>query len=214
MAEPRRAEHFATRAHQEAAAELGMWTFLSSETLLFAGLFGLYASYRAAYPAAFRAGMAHMAHGLGALNTFVLLTSSLSAAVSVSALRAGLRRLSLGLLAVTAALGVAFLAVKGVEYADHFREGMVPGGRTGFFLENAVGGLPIFVTLYFLMTGLHALHVTGGVALLCVMGVRVARSGITPEVPYPLELAVLYWHLVDVIWVFLWPMFYFGRGLA
>jgi len=214
MSEPHRAEHFASLEHQATAAEVGMWVFLSSETLLFAGLFGLYAAYRTANAAAFRFGMEHMAHALGATNTFVLLTSSFSAAVALAALRAGRERLAVSLVAVTVALGLVFLVIKGVEYTDHVERGMYPGSSSGFLVQHPLRGLTIFVVLYFLMTGLHALHVTAGVAVLSVLALRVVRGSITREVHHPLELGVLYWHLVDMVWVFLWPMFYFARGAS
>jgi cytochrome c oxidase subunit III len=212
MAEPRRAHHFATAEQQRLAARLGMWVFMGSETLLFAALFGLYASYRVEYPAAFHDGMRQMDHALGAINTGVLLTSSLFAALSVEALERGFPKRAVTLVLVTVILGVAFLCIKGAEYADHIRHGMVVGGATDFFRAHPEQGLAVFVALYYALTGLHALHVTAGVAVLLWLGVGVLRGRVTPDSPYPLELGVLYWHLVDTLWVFLWPMFYFAGG--
>ena len=212
MSEPRRAHHFATFEQQVLAARLGMWVFLGSETLLFAALFGLYAAYRTEYTAAFDEGMRQMSHGLGAINTLVLLTSSLVAALGARRPRergAAWPR-CVALLLGTAALGVVFLALKSVEYADHIRHGMVPGGHGPFFVEHPITGLPVFVTLYFVMTGLHAMHVTVGVVILLWLSASVARGRITEAAPHPVELGVLYWHLVDTLWVFLWPMFYFA----
>jgi len=211
MAEPRHAHHFVSFDQQVVAARLGMWIFLGSESLLFAALFGLYASYRAEDTAAFVEGMRHMAHDLGAINTLILLTSSLVAALGLEALEHDQRRLATLLAALTAALGIAFLVIKGVEYAEHIRDGMIPGGHgSAFYVAHPERGLPVFVTLYFLMTGLHAAHVTAGVTILLWLCVSVARGKITAERHHPFELGVLYWHLVDTLWVFLWPMFYFA----
>jgi cytochrome c oxidase subunit III len=215
MSDDRHATHFANRRQREQAAELGMWTFLASEALLFSGLFGLYASYCTAYGAAFYLGRSNTAHALGAANTFVLLTSSFSAASALASLRLGRRRASVLLLSLTVGFGIAFLVLKGVEYTDHFRNGMYPGAKHGFLVEHPLRGLPIFVTLYYLMTGLHALHVTAGIVVLSVLGFRVWRGRLSDRLAHPLEFGVLYWHLVDLVWVFLWPMFYFAaRGSA
>lgn len=210
--ESRRAAHFANRRQQEEAGELGMWTFLASEALLFAGLFGLYASYRTAYGQAFDFGRASTDHVLGAVNTFVLLSSSFSAASALASLRGGRRWVSVLLLLLTVAFGVVFLALKGVEYTSHIRDGMYPRAATGFLRRHPIPGLPIFVTLYYLMTGLHALHVAAGMVVLSVLGFRIVRGRISQGFAHPLEFGVLYWHLVDLVWVFLWPMFYFARG--
>lgn len=204
------AHHFESLAHQERAARLGVWVFLSSETLLFAGLFGLYAAYRMEFPATFHEGIAHMAHVLGAVNTFLLLTSSLTAALSIPALRLGRRKLAAALVGVTVLFGVAFLGIKAVEYAAHIREGMTP--VAGDFSMRGHPSLVIFSTLYFMMTGLHALHVLAGVTVLAWIGRLVFVGRLAGERAYPLELGVLYWHLVDAVWVFLWPLFYLTGG--
>jgi cytochrome c oxidase subunit 3 len=191
-----------------------MWVFLGSETLLFAALFGLYAAYRAEYAPAFEEGASHMAHVLGAINTLILLTSSLVAAIALEALERGRVRTAALLALATAALGGCFLGLKSVEYAEHLRHGMSLGGRGAFFAGHAARGLPVFVTLYYLMTGLHALHVTAGVGILLWLAHGVASGAIAPRAPHRFELGVLYWHLVDTLWVFLWPMFYFSGGAA
>jgi cytochrome c oxidase subunit 3 len=177
--------------------------------LLFAGLFGLYAAYRAHYAAAFHEGISHMEHALGAVNTFVLLTSSLSAALSLPALALGRRRTATALCWLTAACGLVFLAIKGFEYAAHFRHGMYPGSLSEAMRTTPLG---IFTSLYFAMTGLHALHVLAGVGVLCVLGYWLSTGRLPREKSYPLELGVLYWHLVDAVWVFLWPLFYLTGG--
>lgn len=213
MAEPRAAEHFDSLERQAHAAHLGMWLFLASEVLLFAGFFALYAAYRAMYPAGFGAGVEYNTRLLGSLNTLVLLTSSYAAASSVHALRAARVQLSLAWIGATIVLGAVFLAIKFGEYAAHFHDGIFPGGRGHFFAEHAEPGLREFWTLYFATTGLHAIHVTVGLLVLAWLGWRVARGKISAAVDHPLALGAMYWHLVDVIWIFVWPLFYLmGRG--
>lgn len=182
------AEHFADAEKQAHAARLGMWIFLASELLLFAALFTLFAAYRVEHAAAFHEAVAHNTKVLGSINTAVLLVSSTCVAGGVHALRANRRRLSLALVFTTIALGALFVAIKLTEYAKHFAEGIYPGGENQFW------------TLYFGMTGLHAFHVLAGMTLLAVIGTRGNL--------HRLEIAALYWHLVDVIWIFLWPLFY------
>lgn len=201
------AEHFESVAQQKRAAHLGMWLFLTSEVLLFGALFGVYAGYRTEYPGDFVRAAEHNSVFIGTVNTLVLLTSSLLAAMAVHAVRRGQRRATLAFLAGTLVLALAFLVFKSVEYADHFREGILPGRHYRFHeLPTRGGGL--FFTLYYLMTGLHALHVMGGMAALAVASVRAARGRYGPANHTALELIVLYWHLVDVIWIFLWPLLY------
>ena len=195
------AEHFADLAQQRAAGRLGMTVFLASEAMLFAGMFGLYAAYRLRYPTEFAHGVAEGVLWAGTLNTWVLLTSSWAIAVALARLRQGARRSARLLVALTVALGVAFLAIKGGEYAHHLHAGMAPGGA------GAPGhGLVAFTALYFLMTGTHALHVVAGLALIALAWRAAARGS-----PHRLEIAALYWHFVDLIWVFLWPLFYLLR---
>jgi cytochrome c oxidase subunit 3 len=201
------AEHFEDLRKQTHAARLGMWAFLSSEALLFAGLFALYAAYRAQYHAEFHAAGEHMEVALGTINTFILLTSSLTVALAVWAVRHERPRLGARMLELTLLFGAAFLVLKGVEYALHFREGIYPG----IYYRNAKlpgFGAHLFFTLYYFMTGLHALHVTAGMAVLvwCLVGVYRARW--SPQYHTGLELGAMYWHLVDLIWIFLWPILY------
>lgn len=199
-------------AREEHAAHLGLMVFLASEALLFAALFALYGAYRVTYPAAFAFGVAHSTHALGAINTAVLLTSSFTAAVAVHALRAGRRGRSLALLALTLLLGAGFLVIKGIEYAQHLGEGITPSGRGRFFTQHPAAGLPSFWTLYYFTTGLHAVHVLVGLMVLAVLGVSVARGSVTPARSYPLALGVTYWHLIDAVWIFVWPLYYLAAG--
>lgn len=199
--------HFDTIEGQVHAVRLGMWIFLGSEVLLFGGLFALYAAYRSAYSAEFHLGLAHNHVLIGTANTVVLIVSSFTVAWAIHALRAGRTRTSLLSLAATMALGVAFLALKAVEYTSHFAEGIVPGPAYSF-AELPGNGARLFFTLYFFATGLHALHMLGGIALMAALSLRIRRRRTTPEYHAELEMGGLYWHLVDCIWIFLWPLFY------
>jgi cytochrome c oxidase subunit 3 len=201
-------EHFESLAQQAHAARLGMWVFLASEVLLFGAIIALFTSYQVHYPEAFREGVHQNTKILGSINTGVLLVSSTAVACSVHALRAGRRRLAGLLVAATMALGTVFLVIKLTEYARHFDEGIYPGGVGHFFREHGARGLAEFWTLYFGMTGLHALHVTVGLTVLGVMLVGIMRGKLGAANAHRLELGAIYWHLVDVIWIFLWPLFY------
>jgi len=201
-------EHFEDLEQQAHAARLGLWVFLASEVLLFGALFALFASYREHFPGIFREAVLHNTKVLGSVNTGVLLVSSTLVACGVHALRAGRRELAAGLVAVTMALGVVFLAIKFTEYATHFEEGIYPGGSGAFFVEHGLRGFSEFWTLYYAMTGLHAIHVTVGVGVLGAMLIQLARGTMEPRTAYRLELGATYWHLVDLVWIFLWPLFY------
>jgi len=202
------AEHFEDLEKQEHAARLGLWVFLASEVLLFGALFALFASYRTHYPAEFRAAVAGNTKVLGSINTGVLLVSSTMVACSVHALRIGKRKLAMGLVAGTMLLGLVFLAIKLTEYGEHFSEGIYPGAHGHYFAEHGTRGFSEFLTLYFGMTGLHAIHVTIGVTVLGAMLLGIMRGTINATTTYRLELGATYWHLVDLIWIFLWPLFY------
>jgi cytochrome c oxidase subunit 3 len=203
-------EHFETLGKQTHAALLGGWIFLASELLFFAALFTLYSGYRAAYPEAFRLASQHTDLMLGTIMTYVLLTASLLVAIAVGALRGERRTLAAVMLAAAALLGALFLGLKLVEYAEHFRDGLYPGR----FLDSPAldgRGARIFFTLYYLMTGLHFLHVAGGVVLLSVLAWLTRRGAYCAAYHTPVEVGGLYWHFVDIIWLFLWPMFYLWR---
>jgi cytochrome c oxidase subunit 3 len=201
--------HFQSLSRQARAARLGMWAFLGSELMLFAGLFGLYAAYRVSHPESFAFGIEHNNKTLGSLNTAILLCSSYSMAMSIHFLRENRRRASLMSLGVTLLLASVFLLFKGIEYGEHFSEGFFAGWVRE---ASAPAGTPLFFALYFGMTGLHALHVIGGMAIIAYMGWRIYRGSLTPTFHHPHELAGLYWHLVDLFWIFLWPLFYLTKG--
>ncbi len=206
------ASHFDTLPQQAHAARLGMWIFLASEVLLFTGLFAIYAAYRSLFPEGFEEGVAHNPRVLGSINTGVLLCSSFTAATALRLLREGRRRGCLLAIAVTVLFGAAFLVIKGAEYGEHFREGIFPGGVGPFFAGHPGAGLVQFYTLYFAMTGLHALHVAVGMSVLVFFGIQVAQGRVVAPAVFPLENAAIYWHLVDVFWIFLWPLFYLTPG--
>lgn len=205
---PLPAHHFASLGAQAHAARLGMWVFLASEVLLFAALFALFTSYRIEHAPAFREAIAENTKLLGSLNTGILLTSSSLVACSVHALRGGHPKRAIGLVAGTMVLGAAFLCIKAIEWTTHFREGIFPGGDGAYFHTHPAAGFSAFWTLYFGMTGLHALHVVIGLGVLFAMVRGLRRGGIRASTAYRLEIGAIYWHLVDLVWIFLWPLFY------
>lgn len=198
-------ERLEQRAH---AARLGMWVFLASELLLFTGLLALYASYRAHDPSSFQRAVHHNTKVLGSINTAVLLASSALAASSVHALRGGRRRRAIACMLGTCALGSLFLGIKVVEYRSHFAEGIYPGGVGRYFAEEGARGAVEYWTLYFATTGLHAIHVTIGLVVLGTLTLSMLRGRLAAESSHRLELGATYWHLVDVIWIFVWPLYY------
>jgi cytochrome c oxidase subunit 3 len=195
----------ATAHRDDEGARLGMWLFLLSELLLFGGLFVAYAAYRLMNRSAFHHAGEELSATLGVANTVVLLTSSLTVALAVDALRAGRERVVPRFVGLTVLLALAFLCVKAVEWTTKYRHGLFPG-------LPGLGALPpgerLFFGLYFAATGLHALHVIIGAVLLAVAGTAVARGRVRRDAPVFLENAGLYWHLVDIVWIFILPLFY------
>ena len=186
-------------------AKLGMWLFLVTEIVLFGGLFVAYSYMRYRYPAEFHHGGSELNAALGVINTVVLLTSSLTVVLSIVAIQRADRRMTMGLLWATVGLGLAFLVIKGFEWAAKFQHGVYPGSA---HLATLPPGEQVFFGLYFTMTGLHGLHVLVGVSVLAVLARMVARGSIRQDRYVHLENGGLYWHLVDVIWIFLLPLFY------
>lgn len=201
------AEQYATLERQSATLRFGMWVFLTSELLLFSGFFALYAGYRAIFGADFEAALHENTLVYGTVNTYVLLTSSLTVALSVGAIRRGATRVATALLLLSALFGVAFLVIKAVEYGVHIREGALPGHWYRFEKAPTAGGARFF-TLYWITTGAHALHVTGGIGVLLWLAWHAHRGRYRPEYHPKFEMATLYWHFVDVMWIFIWPIFY------
>jgi cytochrome c oxidase subunit 3 len=206
------AEQFDSFEQQDHALRLGMWAFLGSELLLFAGFFALYAAYRTMYGVDFAAAIKHNTLLYGTINTLILLTSSFTVALTVWAIRLARPRLCAALLGVTLLQGGAFLVIKGIEYAKHIREGAL-FGKFYHFKELPTFGANRFFTLYWATTGLHALHVTAGMGVLGWMLARTLQGRYTPERHTYLEMGTLYWHLVDVIWIFLWPLLYLSLSM-
>jgi cytochrome c oxidase subunit 3 len=186
-------------------ARLGMWLFILSEILLFGGLFILYSAYRYKNPVDFHHASRELEVILGTFNTIILLTSSLSMAASLGAIQRGQRTLSMVLLMATISLGLFFLVNKGFEWGAKIEHGVYPNSPT--LLARTKGEI-LFFGLYYVMTGLHGLHVLVGVCVLCGMLILMARDEINQMRFAPLENAGLYWHLVDIIWIFLYPLFY------
>jgi cytochrome c oxidase subunit III len=194
------------QAHKDyEGGKLGMWIFLFTEILLFGGLFLLYSAYRAKYPLDFHLAGQHLNVVIGVVNTVILLTSSLTVAVSITAIQKGNRKLTLLCLAATILFGVAFLVNKYFEWSEEIRRGIYPNGPELLKLPD---GEKIFYGLYYSMTGLHGLHVLAGIVLLAVVFSFVWRQKVSSTDFNKLENAGLYWHLVDVIWIFLLPMLY------
>jgi cytochrome c oxidase subunit 3 len=201
------AHHFESLDQQKEAATLGMWVFLVTEVLFFGGLFAGYAIYRTWYPDAFAAASRELDIVLGSINTVVLITSSLTMALAVHAAQTGERRLVLWLLLATMALGATFLGIKGVEYYHKFAEHHVPGPAFSFEPEH-FSQAQIFFSFYFMMTGLHALHMVIGLGIMLVMLWWTWKGTITVDYANPIEISGLYWHFVDIVWIFLFPLLY------
>jgi len=186
-------------------AKLGMWLFLVTEINLFGGLFIAYSYMRHKYPADFHHGGGELNATLGVTNTIVLLTSSLTVVLAIMAIQQGKRALSRAYLFSTVALGVTFLVIKTFEWSAKFHHGLYPSSAHMVTLPH---GEQIFFGLYFTMTGLHGLHVLVGITVLAVMARMIGAGKITQDKNVTLENGGLYWHLVDVIWIFLLPLFY------
>ena len=199
--------HFDSMEQQRDAASLGMWVFLVTEILFFGGLFLAYTVYRAQYSRAFAEASRHLDITLGTLNTAVLIVSSLTMALAVYSAALGRRKAIIGFLLATMALGATFLGVKAVEYAHKFHDHLVPG--PGFHFPGPYARqAEIFYSLYFAMTGLHAAHMIIGLGLLTVLVLQARKGRYGPDYYTPVEISGLYWHFVDIVWIFLFPLLY------
>ncbi len=206
-AHPALAHQFEDLAQQRDVATLGMWMFLITELLFFGGLFLVYIIYRGWYPEDFTAASHELIVWAGTVNTVVLITSSLTMALAVHAAEAGHRRALILLLLTTMALGCVFLGIKAYEYRMEYLEHHIPGHGFEFAAEHLLHA-QIFFSLYFTMTGLHALHMIIGLGIMSVMVWLSWRGRITPEYTNPIEVSGLYWHFVDIVWIFLFPLLY------
>jgi cytochrome c oxidase subunit III len=204
---PALAHHFDNLEQQAEATTLGMWVFLVTEVLFFGGLFLVYLIYRSWYPGAFAAASHELDVTLGTINTVVLITSSLTMALAVHASQEGQRKLLMMFLVLTMLLGLTFLGIKSVEYYHKFAEHHVPG--PGFqFEKEYFRNAQLFFSLYFVMTGLHALHMIIGLGIMTWMLIWSWRGVITDDYYSPIEISGLYWHFVDIVWIFLFPLLY------
>lgn len=207
MAKPVLGEQFDSWERQSDALRFGMWVFLASELLLFSGLFALYAAYRSEYSAEFVQALHTNTLIYGTLNMYVLLTSSFTVVLALHAMRAQAPRAAALWLGVSALLGCAFLGIKAVEYTEHIMEGALPGPYYHFERAATLGGNR-FYTLYWVTTFAHALHVFGGIVVLLWTARHALQGRYTTQDHARFENATLYWHFVDVMWIFLWPIFY------
>jgi cytochrome c oxidase subunit 3 len=204
---PHLAHHFSNLDMQSHAARLGMWLFLATEVLLFGGLFVAYAIYRYMFSETFIEASKLIETKYGAINTLVLITSSLTVALAHHAVENRKPRTAALLLLASVFAGVAFLGIKAIEYSHHIHEGHLPG-RYYSYAELQAHGAPMFWSVYFLMTGLHGLHVVIGMAVLAILAFYCWRGSYDDGYATPVELGGLYWHLVDLIWIFLFPLLY------
>lgn len=187
------------------SSKLGMWLFLFTELLLFGGLFIVYLVYRAMNPEAFLIASYELNVVMGSVNTVVLLTSSMTIAMSISALQKGKKGLAINLMLITIGFALVFMVIKFFEWNAKIHHGLFPGMET---YNSLPAGESLFFFLYFFMTGLHALHVVIGAVFIAVIISQVATDKISSERFGLLENSGLYWHLVDVIWIYLFPLFY------
>lgn len=195
-----------TEEHRDdEASKLGMWLFIFTELLLFGGLFLVYSIYRAQYPANFHEASLELNVTIGAINTIVLLFSSMTIAMALTAIQKGNQKLALRLIGVTLLMAVIFLINKYFEWGAKFEHGLYPGSDLMPLLER---GHLLYFSLYFFMTGLHALHIIIGMILLIIVYFKVKNGSINLQRYVLAENGALYWHLVDLIWIFLFPLMY------
>jgi cytochrome c oxidase subunit 3 len=204
---PQVAHQFEDATQQYETATLGMWAFLITEIMFFGGLFAGFFVYILAHAQAFAEGSRHLDLTLGTINTVVLLGSSLTMALAVRSAQQGHRNGQALFLALTIILGLVFLGIKGVEYAHKFEQHLVPGPQ--FRMEGShAQSAQLFFSFYFAMTGVHALHMVVGVGLLSWLLINAWRGKYTQTYFTPVEVCGLYWHFVDVVWIFLFPTLY------
>ncbi len=209
---PALAHHFENLSEQKETATLGMWVFIAQEIMFFGGLFASYAVYRFKYQEAFAVASHHLNVPLGAFNTAVLICSSLTMALAVHAAALGKRRQIVAFLLLTVLLGGVFLGIKAVEYKDKFDHHLVPGehfdGEVLHLEGDRARQAQVYYSLYFAMTGLHALHMIIGIPILLTLAALAARGRYDAQYHAPVEVAGLYWHFVDIVWIFLFPLLY------
>lgn len=207
------AHQFDDIGQQHEASWIGMWIFLATEVMFFGGMFTGYTVYRYFYPQAFAGASNHLDVLLGSVNTAVLICSSFTMALAVHSAEAGNNRAVVRFLLLTIILGSVFLGIKFFEYHTKFQEHLVPG--SSFRFEGPLARTAqIFFSFYFAMTGMHALHMVIGIGLLAALIVKARHSRFSPSYYTPVEITGLYWHFVDIVWIFLFPLLYLvGRHL-
>ncbi|HET9372707.1 MAG TPA: cytochrome c oxidase subunit 3 family protein [Vicinamibacterales bacterium] len=202
---PKLQHHFYSMEQQLEASILGMWIFLVTEIMFFGGLFLAYIVYRTMYPEAWVAGSNHLNVYMGGANTLVLICSSVTMVLAVRAAQVGSRKGQVGYLIATIIFGSIFLIVKYFEYAEKFEHHLVPGPH---FDPTLAPAQQIFFALYFIMTGIHALHMVVGIGIMLVILWMAWKGTFTPDYYGPIEVSGLYWHFVDIVWIFLFPLLY------
>ena len=201
--------HFEDLGQQHEASTLGMWMFLATEILFFGGVLCAYWVYRVIYPEAWALGSAQQNWKLGALNTIVLIVSSLTMALAVRNAQLGRKRGQVTMLVLTLLFGTVFLVVKAIEYRKHWEEGLFPGAHWHWnHVPELAPKVELFMSFYWSLTGLHALHMVIGVGVLLWIVSRAARGHFGPDYYGPVEVMGLYWHFVDIVWIFLFPFLY------
>jgi cytochrome c oxidase subunit 3 len=205
---PKLQHHFDDMEQQAEASTLGMWVFLVTEIMFFGGLFLAYLVYRSSQPMAFQEASNHLDVTWGAINTIVLICSSLTMALAVRAAQTSAPpKTQVGWLVATMVLGAAFLGIKVIEYTDKFTHHLVPGPNFQWTGQYPAGA-EIFYSLYFCMTGLHALHMIIGLGIMTVIAIMAWRGHFNADYYTPVEVSGLYWHFVDIVWIFLFPLLY------
>jgi cytochrome c oxidase subunit 3 len=198
-------EQFDSPEQQREASRLGIWAFLATEIMFFGGLFVGYIVYRHAFPQSFAAASRHTSLVCGTVNTAILLTSSLTMALGVHAAERGLQKPLIRFIVLTILLAFAFLGVKAIEYTQDFRERLVPGPS---FVNHGDSHQELFFYFYWAMTGLHALHVIIGIGVLSWIAIMAARKRFSSQYHTPVEAVGIYWHFVDIVWIYLYPLLY------
>ncbi|MCX7717477.1 MAG: cytochrome c oxidase subunit 3 [Candidatus Sumerlaeaceae bacterium] len=215
----RLAHHFVDLQQQKSAATLGMWLFLATEVLFFGGLFVAYTLYKLKYYEAFVAGSHELSITLGCVNTAILITSSLTMALGVYGAQTGRKAFACNSLLATLALAGAFLVVKYFEWSAKFEHHLVPGPDFQFDVTHAaavvanpellrIEHVKMFFILYYIMTGLHGIHVVAGIGVIAWLYTQARKGVYSAEYYTPVELVGLYWHFVDIVWIFLFPLLY------
>jgi cytochrome c oxidase subunit 3 len=206
---PPTAHHFEDLAQQEETEKLGMWAFLITEVMFFGALFTAYAVYKFMYPEAFMVASSHLNWQLGGINTLVLIVSSLTMALAIRGAQTGKNGQIIFNVLLTMAFGATFLVVKYFEYAEKWHLNLLPGPSFDYAAFGEHGPQArIFFSLYFAMTGLHAFHMIVGLVIMTWVLVKARQRHFTPERYAGIEISGLYWHFVDLVWIFLFPLLY------